>query len=141
MTTPYDFHTKIRVRFNETDLQGHVNFAQYLNFFDLAIVEYMRSLNYDYNQMLAEGIDMLYIDAHTTYHSPAKFDEMIRLHCRIGHVGNTSLRYDIQVFSDADDRLIATGEISAVTAEHGTWKKLPVPDAIRNSAVEQLPEA
>lgn len=138
MTLPFDFHFKIRVRFNETDLQGHVNFAQYLNYFDLAIVEYMRSLNYDYKKMLAEGIDMLYIDAHTTYHSPAQFDEMIMLHCQIGHVGNTSLRYDIQIFSDSDDRLIATGEISAVTAERGTWKKLRVPDSIRNAAVKEL---
>ena len=59
MIEPYRFSTKIRVRFNETDAQGHVNFAWYLNYFDIALIEYLRTLGYSYNDMLAEGLDML----------------------------------------------------------------------------------
>ena len=36
MTDLYPFSTTIKVRFNETDAQGHVNFAWYLNYFDVA---------------------------------------------------------------------------------------------------------
>lgn len=136
MTEPYPFHTKLRVRYNEVDMQGHANFTQYFVYFDIAIIEYLRTFGHDYTQMMENNLDMLYVDAHSSYHSPAPFDEVLRLHCRIGKVGNTSLRYDIQIFSDVDDRLIVTGEITAVMAEPGTWKKVTVPDWLREAVVE-----
>jgi acyl-CoA thioester hydrolase len=133
LTEPYPYHTKVRVRYNETDAQGHVNFAQYFNLFDLALVEYMRSLDYSYAQMNEAGIDMLYVDAHAAYNSPSYFDEILRLHCRIGYVGNSSVRFEFQIFADGDERLVATGEITVVMAEPGTWNKLPVPERLREA--------
>ncbi len=131
MTEPYKFFHKVRVRYNETDAQGHVNFAQYFNLFDLAIIEYMRSVGYGYAEMNEKNVDMLYADAHASYHSSSYFDELLRLHCRIGKVGNTSMRFDFQIYADDDDRLIATGDVTVVFAEPGTWKKLSVPDQLR----------
>ena len=101
MADLYRFSTPLRVRFNETDAQGHVNFAWYLNYFDVALIEYLRALGYSYNDMLEEGFDMLYIDAHTAYKSAAYFDEILQVRCRVGKIGNTSLRFDFQVFDDA----------------------------------------
>src|SRR3972149_7467778 len=74
MTDLYPFSTSLKVRFNETDAQGHVNFSWFLNYFDVALIEYLRALGYSYNQMLEDGLDMLYIDAHAAYASPAYFD-------------------------------------------------------------------
>jgi acyl-CoA thioester hydrolase len=130
---PYPFHTKVRVRFDEIDSQGHVYFAQYLKFFDIAALEYMRSIDYSYAQMMDEGVDMLYVDAHVTYQSPSYYDEFLRLHCQIGKVGNTSMRFDFQIFGDEDDRLVAAGEITVVFADPGTWQKVPVPDRVRQA--------
>ncbi len=130
---PYPFHTKVRVRYDETDFQGHVYFAQYLKFFDIAALEYMRSIDYSYAQMMDEGVDMLYVDAHVTYQSPSHFDEFLRLHCQIGNVGNTSMRFDFQIFGDEDERLVAAGEITAVFADPETWQKVPVPDRVRQA--------
>lgn len=136
MTESYPFHHKVRIRYNETDAQGHVNFAQYFNLFDLAIIEYMRYLEYDYARMNEIGIDMLYADAHASYHSSSYFDELVRLHCRIGKAGNTSMRFDFQIYGDADNRLVATGDITVVFVEPGTRKKLSVPDKLRKEAKE-----
>lgn len=133
MIKPYRFSTKIRVRFNETDAQGHVNFAWYLNYFDIALIEYLRTLGYSYNDMLAEGLDMLYVDAHAAYQAPARFDEVLRLHSRPGKLGNTSMRFDFQIFSDEDQRLVATGEITVVIAQSQSYQKTPIPSRLRQA--------
>ena len=133
MIEPYRFSTELRVRFNETDAQGHVNFAWYLNYFDIALIEYLKTLGYAYAQMLADGVDMLYIDAHAAYRAPAYFDDLLRIHCRIGKIGSTSIRFDFQIFNPFAGRLVATGEITVVFARRDTYDKLRVPDVIRQA--------
>ncbi len=130
---PYPFFTTLRVRFNETDAQGHVNFAWYLNYFDVALMEYMHSVGYSYEQMRADGFDLLYIDAHARYHSPCYFDEWLRVHCQLGHLGNTSMRFDFQIFAEAEQRLVCTGEIAIVVADRESQKKTRVPDRFRHA--------
>ena len=133
MTEAYRFHTPIRVRYNETDGQGHVNFAWYFNYFDVALIEYLRDLGYSYTDMLADGVDMLYIDAHSAYKSPAYFDEILRIHCRAGKIGNTSLRFDFQIFGEVDGRQVASGEIVVVIAGRDTYEKRLVPQRLRQA--------
>ncbi len=131
MSEPYPFFTPLRVRFNETDAQGHVNFAWYFNYFDVALIEYLRGVGYSYQRMLEAGLDMLYVDSHATYLSPAHFDEALRVHCRPGKIGNTSLRFDFQVFAQADGREIATGEITVVLIHRQSRQKASIPDELR----------
>lgn len=133
MSEPYRFYTPLRVRYNETDAQGHVNFAWYLNYFDVALIEYLRSLGYSYDDMLSEDLDMLYIDAHCAYKSAAYFDEILHLHCRAGKIGNTSIRFDFHILSEADERQVASGEIVVVIARRDTYQKAPVPDRLREA--------
>ncbi len=140
MTNPYRFYTTLRVRFNETDFQGHVNFGWYLQYFDVAMIEYMRKLDYSYQQMRADNVDMFYVDAHVTYKSPAIFDELLRVHCCTGYIGNSSVRFDFQIFAESDERLVATGEITGVTAVPDTKEALRVPDKLR-TAVANYEEA
>lgn len=137
MTDPYPFSTSIKVRFNETDMQGHVNFAQYLNYFDIALTEYLRSVGFSYQRMLDENIDMLYVDSHATYHAPAHFDDALRIHCCAGKVGNSSVRFDFQIFNESDNRLTANGEITVVMADRKTFQKVRVPDHFRQVLEEK----
>jgi len=132
---PYKFHTQFRVRFYETDVQGHVNFAEYFNYFDVALIEYLRKLGYSYGEMMKEGVDLFYVDARASYQTPSYFDEMLSVHCRVGRFGNSSVRFDFQVFGE-DGRLLATGEITAVTAAPNTKEKMRVPDRLRQAVAE-----
>lgn len=130
---PFKFSTPIKVRFNETDLQGHVNFGQYLFYFDVGATEYMETIGYDYGRMLAEGIDLLYAESHCNYHSPAKWPEVLRVHTRIGHLGRRSIRYEFDIRADQDGRLVATGHVVAIAAERGTWAEREVPEGLRRA--------
>ena len=59
---PPKFFASIKVRFNETDLQGHVNFGQYYFYFDVGATEYMEAIGYDYATMLKDDVDLLYAE-------------------------------------------------------------------------------
>jgi len=131
--TGFKFHTPIKVRFDETDLQGHVNFVHYLKYFDFGLTEYMDAIGYDYQRMLADGTDLLYAESHCNYKSSAKWPEVLNIHARIGHLGRRSIRFEFQVRAANDDRLVATGHIVAVTAARETFQPGPIPDGLRQA--------
>lgn len=135
LSRPYRFSTPIKVRFNETDLQGHVNFGHYLFYFDAALTEYLEAIDYSYQRMLDDGVDMLYLESHCNYKSPAHWPELLDVHARIGHLGNRSIRFEFDVRGQSDGRQVATGHIVAVTAARDSWDPAPIPPGLR-AAVE-----
>ena len=133
MSEPFKFFTPVKVRFNETDLQGHVNFGQYLFYFDVGATEYHAAIGYDYAKMWAEGIDLLYAESHCNYKSPVKWPETLRVHVRIAELGRRSVRYEFDVRAEQDGRQAATGHIIAIVAERGTWAEREVPARLRQA--------
>ncbi len=136
MSQPFKFYAAVKVRFDETDLQGHVNFSHYLSYFDVGATEYHAAIGYDYDRLWSEGIDLLYAESHCNYQSPAQWPEVLRVHARIAHLGRRSIRYEFDVRAEKDGRQVATGHIVAVTAERGTWAEKEVPDELRRAVMD-----
>lgn len=132
---PYKFFTPVRVRFNETDLQGHTNFGHYLFYFDIGVTDYLKKIGYSYQQMNANGVDMLYLESRARYLSSSYFDETLNIHTRIGHIGDSSMRFEFVAIAAADGRAVAEGHIAVVMIEQGTRKKMRVPDQLRAAVV------
>ena len=150
MTAEFRFSAPLKVRYNETDMQGHVNFGHYLFYFDAALVDYLEAIGYDYQTMLSEGADMLYVEAHCNYKSRAYWPEVLDIHARVGHLGNTSLRFEFEVRardSAGDDvvapsqsappagegRLVATGHIVIVMVEREGMTAARIPQRMRDA--------
>lgn len=130
---PFKFSTPVRVRFNETDLQGHVNFGHYLFYFDIGVTDYLRAIGFSYERMAAEALDMLYGESQTRYLSSAYFDETLNIHTRIGRIGNSSMRFEFQAIAAKDQRRVAEGEIGIVMIRRGTRDKVRVPESLREA--------
>jgi acyl-CoA thioester hydrolase len=130
---PPKFFMPVKVRFNETDLQGHVNFGHYLFYFDAALSEYLAAIGYDFQALLADGVDLLFAESHCNYHSPVQWPEVLNVHARIGHLGRRSIRFEFDIRALKDGRQVATGHIVAVTAERGTWAERNVPEKLRKA--------
>ncbi len=133
MSQLFKFFTPIKVRFNEADLQGHVNFANYLFYFDVGLMEYMTVIGYDYRTMLAGGVDFLFAEAHSNYKSSAKWPEVLNIYTRISHLGQRSVRFDFEVHAAKDARLVATGHIVAVTAARNSFEPRQIPEGLRRA--------
>ncbi len=133
MDEKFKFYCPIKVRFVETDAQGHVFFGHYLTYFDVAMTEYMHAIGFRYQDMLALGVDMFYVEARCQYHSRAYFEDVLHVHARIGPIGNSSMTYEFAVFEESSERLVATGQIVAVCVDAETHEKVRVPDALRRA--------
>lgn len=131
MSQPFKFYTSVKVRYNDTDMQGHVYFGQYYTFFDEGVEGYLAAIGYDYQTMLEDNTDFVYAESHCNYKSPAKWPEVLRVYIRIGHFSNRSLRFDFEIQAQNDQRLVATGHIIAVTVDRHTFNPHPVPARLR----------
>ncbi|HLC02644.1 MAG TPA: thioesterase family protein [Anaerolineales bacterium] len=133
MSRPFRFHTPIKVRYNETDQQGHVNFAHFLSYFDVGLTEYLDMVGYPYAAMLDEGVDIVYIESHCNYDAPVYWPEVLRIHSRIGHLGTRSIRFDFEIRAERDDRRVARGHIVAVSVTKGSLEPCPIPERLRQA--------
>jgi acyl-CoA thioester hydrolase len=131
METPFKFSTTFKVRFVETDLQGHVFFGNYLVYFDEALTEYLNLLGFKYADNKAKGYDWVYAESRVQYKGAAIFEDVLMTHVRIARIGNSSVSAEFQIFKDGTDELIATGELAFVVIDDATRKPMRMPDFFR----------
>src|SRR5512143_476560 len=132
----YKFFEPLRVRFVETDQQGHVFFGNYLTYFDEALTRYQHAIGCTYPELLAAGVDFFYIHAECDFKARAFFEEILNVHARAGNIGNSSITFEFAAFKAHNDELVATGKIVAVVIDPRTKKPVRVPEEFRQ-AVEK----
>ena len=132
-TSKYRFFHPVKVRYVEVDAQRHVFFGHYFTYFDIALVEYMRAVGYPYPDMVVSGVDMFYAKAEGDFKGRARFEDVLHVHARIGHVGNTSFTFEFAIYHHPDDELVATGKIVAVAVGAESERPMRVPDGLREA--------
>ena len=70
---------EIRVRYQETDGQGHVHHANYLTYYELGRTELLRAAGYTYRQIEEEGWMLVVAQIDCKYYLPALYDDLLRL--------------------------------------------------------------
>lgn len=124
----FRFFFPFRVRYAEVDQQGIVFNAHYLTYFDTAITEYFRWLEYDYiGQPARTGTDFHVVRSLVEYASPIRFDEEIEVFVRADRVGRSSLTLALEIHGKDQEDLRATGEIVWVNAGQTTRRSTPIP--------------
>ena len=111
----YKFFHTLRVRYSEVDAQGIVFNSHYLTYFDCAITEYYRKIKYNYiSEVKKSKKDFHVIKTTIEYKKPISFDQIIDLGVKISKIGNTSLTFDISIYSNRKNILLARGNIIQV---------------------------
>ena len=83
--------------------------------------------------MVASGVDVFYVDVSCQYKGPARFDDLLHVHTRIDHIGNTSFSSEFAIYKQPTDELITTGKIVVIVVDAKTEKPTRVPDALREA--------
>ncbi len=130
----FRFVHRMRVRWVEVDAQGVVFNGNYLTYFDVAMTEYFRVLDFPYQDLADKhGADLVVVRSVTDYHSPARFDDEIDVYVRTGRIGRSSFQLLFEIYRD-DEHLIS-GELVYVNVDIANRSSKPLPHAIR-SAIE-----
>ena len=129
----FRFAFPFRIRYSEIDGQNIVFNAHYLTYFDTAITEYMRWLDYHYAaEVKKTGLDFHTVKTVVEYKAPIYFDEEIEVGCTIARIGRSSLVFQFAIFGKTGD-LRATGEVIWVFTDQRTRETVPVPDKLRDA--------
>ena len=125
---PFKFSARTRVGFSDTDAQGIVYYGRYNPYFDLARVEYLRSLRLLHTRTFGNFV-MRANDVE--YFAPAVFDDEIEVFVRIARFGRTSVTYEFAAYRVRDDVLMVTAHQTLVFVDLTERKPLPIPEELR----------
>lgn len=125
---PFKFSARTRVGFSDTDAQGIVYYGRYNPYFDLARVEYLRSLGLLHARTFGNFV-MRANDVE--YFAPAVFDDEVEVDVRIARFGRTSVTYEFAAYRVRDDVLMVTAHQTLVFVDLAERKAVPIPEELR----------
>lgn len=103
--------TRVRVRYAETDQMGVVYHANYLVWFEVGRVEFIRQMGLDYRSMEKEENAMIaVVEATARYKAPARYDDELIVRTTLGGVRGSIVRFRYAVVRAADEQLLCEGE-------------------------------
>ena len=123
------FHA-LTTRWQDNDVYGHVNNANYYSFFDTAVNA----------ALIEEGLldprssprICLVVETACRYFEPLSFPERIDAGLRVERLGVSSVRYGIGLFRDGSEAASAQGHFVHVCVDSVTRQSTPFPDEWRN---------
>ena len=127
-SVPKQHETKIRVRYQETDAQGHVHHANYPNYFEIGRVEMLRASGVSYREFEEMGTMLVVVDLRCQYIKPANYDDLLTLRTTIIRAKGVRIKHAYEVL--LDDELLAKGETTVACVSH-EGKPVPLPEWLR----------
>jgi acyl-CoA thioester hydrolase len=118
---------KVRVRYAETDAMGVVYYANYLTYFEVARVEYLRAAGVEYRALEDDGLVAAVTSAHVDYHLPAKFDDELSLWARYVPIGRVRFRFEYEVRRETNRTLVASGHTEHAMLSKETLRPVRMP--------------
>ncbi len=132
MPDEFRFTCPIRVRYSEIDCQGIVYNSRYLEYVDVALTEYFRSLGFQYRELVEQhAFDPSLVKATLEFRRGARFDEVLRIHGRVVAIGRSSITMEFEIVQEESRELIASAQIIYVNFDKSSQSSRPVPESIR----------
>lgn len=128
----FAFNHSFRVRWSETDAQGVVFNARYLDYADIAITEYWRAAKLR-EKAGNEPMEFHVKKATVTWFAPILPDEMIEVMARTIATGRTSMTQMVEIHGagdDGSDDLRATVDLVSVFVDLATHRPQTLPEWI-----------
>ena len=107
--------TRVRVRYAETDQMGVVYHANYLVWFEVGRVEFIRHMGLDYKSMERdENALIAVVEATARYKAPARYDDELIVRTTLAGVRGSIVRFRYAIVRAASDgcgeQLLCEGE-------------------------------
>ena len=115
---------EIRVRYQETDAQGHVHHANYISYFEVGRIEMLRACGHSYRDLEDSGIMLVVVETACQYFKAARYDDLLRLKTKLVKAKGVRIEHHYEV--TLDDELVAKGKTVVASVDRsGKVVKLP----------------
>jgi len=137
----FEFRTRRRVQFADTDCAGIAHFAVFFRYMEEAEHEFLRSLNLSVRTPAADDATVGFprLSARCEYSSPVRFEDVVDIHLWVSRKTRSTLQYAF-VFSLKGEE-VARGLLAVISCEVREGRSIeaiPLPQAFAE-ALEQAP--
>ena len=120
----------VGTRWQDNDVYGHVNNAVYYSYIDSIINGYMVDQGV-LDPMVSEVIGVV-VESHCEFHQSLCYPVKIDCGMRVEHLGRSSVRYEVGMFVQGEDRAAAVGGFTHVFVDRLSGRPVPIPVNVRD---------
>ncbi|MFV0643896.1 MAG: acyl-CoA thioesterase [Sphingomonadaceae bacterium] len=132
----YCFSHRVYTRWMDNDVYHHVNNVIYYSWFDSAVNSFLMEkglLNIENSQIVG-----LVVESSCRYGRPVSFPEPVTAMLRIAHLGTSSVRYEIGIFTDNMPGAAAEGHFVHVYVDRVSRRPTQLPLLWRETLQELM---
>lgn len=136
----YCHFLQIPTRWMDNDVYGHVNNVVYYSYFDTVINRYL--IDQGVLDIHGGAVIGLAIETQCRFFKSLTFPDIVDAGLRVGKLGNSSVRYEIGLFTQGVTDIAAAGHFVHVFVDRETRRPTPIAGALRQAlAALQMPAA
>ena len=125
----YPYLHPLATRWSDNDVYGHVNNVAYYSYFDTAVNACL--IGRGVLDPQAGGVIGLVAETGCRYFAPLSFPEPLTVGVGVAHIGTSSVRYELGVFSRDQEQPAAQGLFVHVYVDRAQRRPVPLPPELR----------
>ncbi len=127
-----------RVNFYDTDAMGVVHHANYIRWFEIGRVEFLRALGITLGDLMAAGYVFPLTDVSAKFVAPGKFDDELIIITRPTALTKVKMAFDYEVRRKKDNLLLVRGHTQNVFTNQKTGHIAKLPEIFYEKLQEAL---
>ena len=101
----YQSNVNIRVRYAETDQMGYCYYGNYAMYYEVARVETLREIGFNYKSLEEDGVLLPVIDFSIKYLKPAFYDDQLEIICKIPIIPNVRIKFEYETYNEKKEMI------------------------------------
>ena len=126
------FVCKLTTRYAETDQMGVIHHGTYATYFELARIEWLRSLGLSYSKLESQGILLPVLSLSTEFKNPLFFEEQIQIEICLDSDPTSIIDFSYQIYNQYKV-LCTTAKTRLAFVNAETRKIIRCPDVFLNA--------
>lgn len=119
------------VAWGDMDAFGHVNNVMYYRYIESARIDYFDALN-----IFEQKVLTVVASNQCKYLRPVFYPDQLKIAVRVEELRNSAMRMSYQLFSTAQNALVATAEAVIVCVDQKNMQKAAIPEDIREKILK-----
>lgn len=121
---------QVRVRYSETDQMGVVYHGNYLPYFEIGRVEWLRNHGISYKSMEENGIALPIVNININYKKPACYDDLLTVRTTFKNQSSVKIEFECKIENEKGE-LLTTADFVLVFVDIKTGKPTLPPENIK----------
>lgn len=120
---------QVRVRYSETDQMGVVYHGNYLPYFEIGRVEWLRNQGVSYKELESRGFALPIANININYKKPARYDDLLSIRTTFVSQSSVKIIFECEILNEQEE-LLTTATFLLVFVDIKTGKPALPPSDI-----------